>query len=74
MQARYIAIDSEFNQALALSVYPHDGEPSIHLGFSAYPLSFTAWISPGEAQQLVDALQESLRDIAERCDGLYTEA
>ena len=69
MNINTIRVKSEYNDSLAVKIWPHGDDKLVHLGITAYPLSVTCWIDKSEAEKIIEALRESVENLASRDAG-----
>lgn len=74
MNINTIRVKSEYNDSLAVQIWPHGDDQVVHLGITAYPLSVTCWVDVGEAEDIIEALRESVENLASRDAGRYSES
>lgn len=74
MNLKTIPVKSEFNDSMSIQIWPHGDDKLVHLGITAYPLSVTCWVDVGEAENIIEALRESVENLASRDAGRYSES
>lgn len=74
MNLKTIPVKSEFNDSMSIQIWPHGDDQVVHLGITAYPLSVTCWVDVGEAENIIEALRESVENLASRDAGRYSES
>lgn len=74
MNLKTIPVKSEFNDSMFIQIWPHGDDKLVHLNITAYPLSVTCWVDVGEAENIIEALRESVENLASRDAGRYSES